>query len=55
MREFAEVFLDLTRTIKRVHELKLKNDYTEAYLLSCDITDYAQELEDVMQKDANIQ
>jgi hypothetical protein len=24
-------------------------------LLSCDITDYAQELEDVMQKDANIQ
>ena len=44
MREFAEVFLDLTRTIKRVHELKLKNDHTEAYLLSCDITDYAQEL-----------
>jgi len=55
MRGFAEVFLDLTRTIKRVHELKLKNDHTEAYLLSCDITDYAQELEDVLQKDANIQ
>jgi len=55
MREFAEVFLDLTRTIKRVHELKLKNDHTEAYLLSCDITDYSQELEDVLQKDANIQ
>jgi len=55
MREFAEVFLDLTRTIKRVHELKLKNDHTEAYFLSCDITDYAQELEDVLQKDANIQ
>ena len=55
MREFAEVFLDLTRTIKRVHELKLKNDHTEAYLLSCDITDDAQELEDILQRDANMQ
>jgi hypothetical protein len=55
MRGYAEIFLDLTRTIKRVHELKLKNDHTEAYLLSCDITDYAQELEDVLQKDASIQ
>ena len=55
MRDYAEVFLDLTRTIKRVHELKLKNDLSEAYLLSCYITDYAQELEDVLQNDANIQ
>jgi len=55
MRGFAEVFLDLTRTVKRVHELKLKNDHTEAYLLSCDVVDLAQELEDILQKDANIQ
>ena len=55
MRDFAEVMLDLHRTIKRVHELKFKNDHTDAYLLSCDITVYAQELEDVLQKDANIQ
>jgi len=55
MRDYAEVFLDITRTMKRVHELKLKNNDTEAYLLSCDVVDYAQELEDVLQKDANIQ
>jgi hypothetical protein len=55
MRGFAEVFLDITRTVKRVHELKLKNDHTEAYLLSCDVVDLAQELEDILQKDANIQ
>jgi len=55
MRGFAEVFLDITRIVKRVHELKLKNDHTEAYLLSCDVVDLAQELEDILQKDANIQ
>jgi hypothetical protein len=55
MRDYAEVFLDITRTMKRVHELKLKSNHTEAYLLSCDVVDYAQELEDTLQKDANIQ
>ena len=55
MRGFAEVFLDITRTVKRVHELKLKNYHTEAYLISCDVVDLAQELEDILQKDANIQ
>ena len=55
MRGYAEIFLDLTRTIKQVHELKLKNHHTEAYLLSCDVVDLAQELEDVLQKDASIQ
>jgi hypothetical protein len=55
MRDYAEVFLDITRTMKLVHELKLKNNDTEAYLLSCDVVDYAQELEDTLQKDANIQ
>ena len=55
MREFAEVFLDLNRTIKKLHNAKLKQDHTQAYLISCDVTDLAQELEDVLQNDANIQ
>jgi len=55
MREFAEVFLDLNRQIKKLHTAKLKQDHTQAYLISCDVTDLAQELEDVLQNDANIQ
>ena len=55
MREFAEVYLDLTRTIKALHNAKLKQDHVNAYLISCDVTDLSQELEDVLQKDANIQ
>jgi hypothetical protein len=55
MREFAEVYLDLTRTIKALHTAKLKQDHVNAYLISCDVTDLSQELEDVLQKDANIQ
>ena len=54
MREFAEVYLDLTRAIKRLHEPKLKQDHVNAYLISCDVTDLAQALEDVLQRDANI-
>jgi hypothetical protein len=55
MRDYAEVMLELNRAIKKVHEFCLKNQATEAYLLSCDVVDYAQELEDTLQKDANIQ
>lgn len=55
MREFAEVYLDLTRAIKKLHIAKLKQDHVNAYLISCDVTDFAQELEDVLQQDANIQ
>jgi len=55
MREFAEVYLDLTRAVKKLHTAKLKQDHVNAYLISCDVTDYAQELEDVLQRDANIQ
>ena len=55
MREFAEVYLDLTRAIKRLHEDKLKQDHVNAYLISCDVTYLYQELEDVLQRDANIQ
>jgi len=55
MRDYAEVMLELNRAIKKVHEYSIKNHATEAYLVSCDVTDLAQELEDVLQKDANIQ
>lgn len=55
MREFAEIFLDLNCAIKKLHNAKLKQDHTQAYLISCDVTDLAQELEDVLQHNANIQ
>lgn len=55
MRDYAEVMLELNRAIKKVHEFSLKKQATEAYLLSCDVTDLAQELEDVLQNNANIQ
>lgn len=55
MREFAEVYLDLNRAIKALHNAKLKQDHVNAYLIGCDVTDLAQELEDVLQRDANIQ
>ena len=55
MRDFAEVMLELSRAVKKVHNAKLKQDHVQAYLISCDVSDLAQELEDVLQKDANIQ
>jgi hypothetical protein len=55
MRDFAEVMLELSRAVKKVHNAKLKQDHTQAYLIGCDVTDLAQELEDVLQNDANIQ
>jgi len=50
MREFAEVFLELNRAFKKLHNAKLKQDHTQTYLISCDVTDLAQELEDVLAK-----
>jgi hypothetical protein len=55
MRDYADVLLELNRAIKKLHSAKLKQDHTEAYLIGCDVTDLSQELEDVLQKDANIQ
>ena len=55
MRDFAEVFLQIQRRLKDLHHQKLKREDTEAYLISCDVTELAQELEDVLQRDANIQ
>ena len=53
MRDYAEVMLELNHAIKKVHEFCLKNQATEAYLKSCDVTDLAQELETVLHKDSN--
>jgi len=44
MREFAEVFLELNRALKKLHNAKLKQDRTQTYLISCDVTDLAQDL-----------
>ena len=55
MRDYAEVMLEINQAIKKAHEFCLKNQATEAYLKSCDVTDLAQELEDVLQNNANIQ
>lgn len=52
-REFAEVYLQLNRRIKDLHQRVLSQDHVEAYLIACDVTELAQELEDVLQKEAN--
>lgn len=55
MRDYAEIFLQIHRRLKDLQHQKLKLQHTEAYLISCDVTELAQELEDVLQRDANIQ
>jgi hypothetical protein len=52
-RDFAEVFLELNRRIKDLHNQVLKQDHVEAYLISCDVTELAQELEDIAVVEAN--
>jgi len=52
-REFAEVYLQLNRRIKDLHHRVLNQEHVEAYLISCDVTELAQELEDILQRDAN--
>ena len=52
-RDFAEVYLQLNRRIKDLHHRVLMKDHVEAYLIACDVTELAQELEDVLQKEAN--
>lgn len=50
MRDYADVLLRLNRKLKQVHELVLKKDSEQAYLFSCDVTELAQELEDILQE-----
>lgn len=53
MREFAEVYLELMKAIKQLHKFVLSQKDVEAYLTSCDVTELAQELEDVLQDKLN--
>lgn len=53
MNNFAEIYLQLNRRLKDLHQQILKRNDVEAYLISCDVTELAQELEDVLQKEAN--
>jgi CO/xanthine dehydrogenase Mo-binding subunit len=53
MRDFAEVFLEMNRRMKDLHNAVMNSDHTTGYLISCDVTDLAQELETVLHKDAN--
>jgi hypothetical protein len=53
MKDYAEVYLNLVKAVKDVHKYALAKDHVNAYLRSCDATELAQELEDVMQSEAN--
>lgn len=53
MREFSEIYLQLLKTTKKVHQCVLHKKDVDAYLTSCDLTELAQELEDALQREAN--
>ena len=53
MNNFAELYLQLLRFTKNMHQAVLHKKDVDAYLISCDITELAQELEDLLQKQAN--
>jgi hypothetical protein len=46
MTDYADIILKLNSFIKHYHEAVLKEQYTQAYLVACSITEIAQELED---------
>lgn len=54
MNDFAELYLQLLRMTKKMHQCVLHKQNTEAYLVACDVTELAQQLEDVLQKEAHI-
>ena len=53
MNNFAELYLQLLQTTKKLHQCVLHKKDVDAYLTACDLTELAQELEDVLQKEAN--
>jgi hypothetical protein len=53
MRDFAEVYVQLHHRLKDLHHRVLRKDDVEAYLISCDVTELAQELEDILQAESN--
>jgi hypothetical protein len=55
LKEYSETYLFLLKTIKQLHQAHLKKDAVNVYLISCSVVDVAQKLEDICQRDANIQ
>lgn len=53
MNNFAELYLQLLRLTKNMHQCVLHKRDVDAYLTACDVTEVAQELEDLLQKQAN--
>lgn len=47
MTDYSTPYLALHRLIKDFHEATLKGQYQKAYEVSVDITDVAQQLEDI--------
>ena len=53
MKDYSPKLLELNRLIKQFNNATLKSNWVRAYEISCDITETAQELEDVAQEVAN--
>ena len=53
MNNFAELYLQLLRLTKKMHQCVLHKQNVDAYLTACDVTELAQELEDILQKEAH--
>lgn len=53
MTDYSTPYLALHRLIKDFHEATLKGQYQQAYEISVDITDVAQQLEDIAKGLAN--
>lgn len=53
MKDYSPKLLELNRLIKQFHNATLKSSWVRAYEIACDITEVAQELEDVAQEIAN--
>lgn len=53
MTDFSTPYLALNRLVRDFHNATLKGDYQQAYEISVDITDVAQQLEDIAKGLAN--
>lgn len=53
MNDFAELYLQLLHLTKKMHQCVLHKQNVDAYLTACDVTELAQELEDILQKEAH--
>lgn len=53
MNNFAELYLQLLHLTKKMHQCVLHKQNVDAYLTACDVTELAQELEDILQREAH--